>query len=271
MSKKQQNANENQTSLNFEAEDTPKAKSKEQNVINEENDTDEEKVSLKKIDNYIPPVSPVLEEMNALSQLFSNFAKLPAATVSDIPISTQDQINVPVAKKGYELVFDYDRNNETERLHKKMKAIVKAIGGSVAEPSIYDDSCSISVQLPLNLEEATAFFDKYLKVQFSENIKMSGTIYKDGYAFTATADESKISEIKESWVRFSNGGKCRELFQNTNHLTMIFQDEEDFIKNSAILGLSGTEKDGVKFTTDIEAIRIKEAVNYNPKRALSPD
>lgn len=276
MSKKQR-VDESQSSFDFnkEVEDKKIKKSKKgNNVVTNNNvstDEDDEPVSMKKIDNYIPPVSPVLEEMNALSSLFSAFAKLPTSEVESTPVPTQEQINYPAVKKGYELVFDYDNTTQTERIHKKLKAIVKGLNGVVSEPTIVDDSCSVSVQLPVNLEEATAFFDKYLKIQFSENIKMSGTIYKEGYTFTATATEEKIKEIKQDWVRFSNGGKRRELFQNKNHLTMIFQDEDDFIQNSSILGLSGTEKDGIKFTTDIESICLKDAVNYNPKRAISPD
>lgn len=273
MSKKQPKET-NQSAFNLDQEieqevenTTKKDKSVDNNIKNDE----KEPVSKKKIDNYIPPVSPMLAEINALNNIFSSFAKLPPVEVDDIPVSSEEQINYPEIKKGYELAFDYDKTSETERIHKKLKAIVKGLNGYVSEPSVFEDSCSVSVQLPVTLEEATAFFDKYLKIQFSEQIKMSGTIYKEGYAFVATASEEKIKEIKQNWVRFSNGGKCRELFQHKNHLTMVFQDEDDYIKNSSILGISGTEKDGVKFTTEVETIRIKEAVNYNPKRILSPD
>lgn len=273
MSKKQRD--ESQSSFDFEKEVEEKKTKKSKKVSNVTADNvsndEDEPVNMKKIDNYIPPVSPVLEEMNALSNLFSAFAKLPKSEVEETPVATQEQINYPAVKKGFELVFDYDNTTQTERIHKKLKAIVKGLNGVVSEPTVIEDSCSVSVQLPVTLEEATAFFDKYLKIQFSENIKMSGTIYKEGYTFTATSTEEKIKEIKQDWVRFSNGGKRRELFHNKNHLTMIFQDEDDFVKNSSILGLSGTEKDGVKFTTDIESIRLKDAVNYNPKRAISPD
>lgn len=277
MSKKQsENTNQSAFDFNQETEEvvqtTKKGKTVNKNFDNNENDNGEkEPVSKKKIDNYIPPVSPMLAEINTLNNLFSSFAKLPPVEVDETPVATEEQINYPVLKKGYELTFDYDKTSETERIHKKLKAIVKGLNGEVSEPSIYEESCSVSVQLPVTLEEATAFFDKYLKIQFSENIKMSGTIYKEGFAFVATASEEKIQEIKKDWVRFSNGGKCRELFQHKNHLTMVFQDAEDFIKNSSVLGLSGTEKDGVTFSTDVESIRIKEAENYNPKRTLSAD
>lgn len=235
-----------------------------------ENDNQETQVSKKKIDNYVAPVSPNLAEIQALTQFFNSSIGTVAET-QEVAIATEKQINYPALPKGYELAFDYDENPSTATLHTRLKTLVKGMNGTVSEPSVFGGSCSLSVQLPINLEEATAFFDKFLKVQFNNGVKMSGSIYQKCYAFTATADEEKIKEIKSEWVKFSHGGQRRELVQSNKYLTMTFASAEDFENNSSILGLSDTVKDGVKFTTDITHVTVKEAMNYNPKRAITPD
>lgn len=273
--------NVNQISLNFEIDNVTTneigktVKNQEMNRIVEENENktiDSKGKKIKKIDQYVPTVSPFINEVNALNSFFMTAASTPVQINEDnIQISTSTQSNYPEITPGYELIFEYDENSDTKKLPSRLRLVLKAINGVVHEPECYQGSCTLKANLPVSLEETTAFFDAFLKQQFQHDIKMSGAIYKNGYAFTAHASEEKIKEIKSDWVRFSNKGNGRELTQYKEYLTIVFKDADDYIQNSSILGLSGTTKDGVTFTTDIEPIKIKEDKNYNPHRPLMPD
>lgn len=240
------------------------------NKLDKDAPTNEEKVSTKKIDNYVAPVSPHINEFNALTSFFnSSIGK--EAVIETTSVDAPEQKNYPPLKGGYTISFEYDESPNTLTLHNRVKAVVRPMGGTVSDPSVFGGGYSLPVHLPLTLEETTAFFDKFLKVQFQSHIKMSGTIYQETYSLSATASEEKIAEIKADWIKFSKGGNRRELIQGKNFLTLIFNTPDDYIRNSAILGISGTEIDGVKFSTDVENISIKDAKNYNPDRVITPD